>query len=101
MDTLEFAKNIPPETMARIFRDYFEQHMAAYYMLKGVEFVSLNSVDINTSSIIYSVKILNEEQKEHLLKYLQKESIGLNIYGKQIMPDIYINGDLLCITISK
>jgi hypothetical protein len=75
--------------------------MAAYYMLKGVEFVSLNSVDIDTSSIIYSVKILNDEQKDRLLQYLHKESIGLNIYGRQINPDIYINGDLLCITISK
>lgn len=101
MNSIEFSKNIPPEKLATIFKDYFEEHMAAYYMLKGVDFVSINSVDINKASIMYSVKVLDERQKDALLMNLQRTSTALNIYGQKIVPDIYINGDLLCITITK
>ncbi len=101
MNSIEFSKNIPPEKLATIFKDYFEEHMAAYYMLKGVDFVSINSVDINKASIMYSVKVLDERQKDALLTNLQRTSTALNIYGQKIVPDIYINGDLLCITITK
>ena len=101
MNTLEFARSIPPEKMATIFKDYFEEHMAAYYMLKGVDFVSINNVDIDKASIMYSVKVLDDNQKDALLENLQRTSTALNIYGQKIIPDIYINGDLLCITITK
>jgi hypothetical protein len=101
MNTLEFAKNIPAEKLAEIFKDYFEQHMAVYDMLRGVEFISLNSVDMDTASIMYSVKLLNDQNKEDLVKKLQSTSGSLIIYGKPYTPNIYLNGDLLCITISK
>lgn len=101
MDTLEFAKEIPAKKLAEIFRDYFEQHMAVYDMLKGVEFGSINSIDINKASIIYSVKVLNEKDKDNLLNKLTDNRISLNMYGKTYNPSVYINGDLLCITIEK
>lgn len=101
MDTIEFSKNIPAEQLAGIFRNYFEQHMMAYYVLKGVNFVSINNISMDEASIMYSVKILETEQKEQLLQTLQRDSANLNIYGKQYHPEIYMNGDLLCITIKK
>lgn len=101
MDTLEFAKNIPAQKLAEIFKNYFEQHMAVYDMLKGIEFISLNEVNINTASIIYSVKLLDIQSKNDLIHKLQQSSGLLNIYGKVYKPDIYLNGDLLCITLNK
>jgi len=101
MNSVEFSKNIPPEKLALIFKDYFEEHMAAYYMLKGVDFVSLNSVDINKASIIYSVRVLNEQQKESLVNNLRRTSTALNIYGHEIRPKVFLNGDLLCIEVEK
>ena len=101
MNSIEFSKNIPPETMAYIFKDWFEQHMGVYYMLKGVDFVSINNVDANKASIMYSVKVLDNVQKDSLLQQLQQRSACINIYGKVIIPEIFINGDLLCITIKK
>ena len=101
MDTLEFAKEIPAQKLAEIFRDYFEQHMAVYDMLKGVEFGSINSVDMDKASIIYSVKVLNQRDKDNLLNKLTDSSISLNMYERSYTPSVYINGDLLCITIDK
>lgn len=100
-DSVEFSKNIPPEQLAVIFKDYFEQHMAAYYILKGVEFVTVNKVDVDKASIMYSVRILNENQKEELVEKLKRRSGSISIYGHMITPDIFLNGDLLCITIKK
>ena len=101
MDTIEFSKNIPAEKLARIFKDYFEQHMMAYYMLAGVDFVSINNISMDEASIMYSVKILDTNQKDALFRTLTRDSSNLNIYGKQYTPEIYLNGDLLCITIKK
>lgn len=101
MDTIEFSKGIPAEQLARIFKDYFEQHMMAYYILSGVDFVSINDINMDEASIMYSVKILDSEKKDQLLQTLRRSSANLNIYGRQYYPEIYMNGDLLCITIKK
>ena len=101
MDNVEFIKNIPAEKLAEIFRNYFEQHMAVYDILKGVEFVSLNNIDMDTASLIYSVKVLDEKSKDALVNKLKSTSGSLNMYGKLFTPDIFMNGDLLCITINK
>lgn len=101
MNSLEFSKSIPPEKLAQVFRDYFEQHMAAYYMLKGVNFVSINSIDMDKASIMYSVKVLDDDQKYKLVDYLQRQSSTVNIYGYNVTPEVFINGDLLCLTIKK
>jgi len=101
MNSVEFSKNIPPEQLAEIFKNYFEQHMAAYYMLAGVNFVNINKIGIDGASIMYSVKVLDDSQKDRLVENLQRRSGTINIYGKQITPDIFLNGDLLCITIKK
>ena len=101
MNSLEFSKEIPPEKLALIFKDYFEEHMAAYYMLAGVDFVSINEVNMDKASIIYSVRVLNPEQKERLVENLRRHSTALNVYGHIIIPEVYLNGDLLCISITK
>ena len=101
MNSLEFSKNIPPEKLAQVFRDYFEQHMAAYYMLRGVDFVSINNIDMDKASIMYSVRVLDEDQKSKLVENLQKQCGTINIYGHTVTPDVFINGDLLCLTIRK
>lgn len=101
MNTIDFVKDVPAEQLASIFKDYFEQHMFTYDLLRGVEFVKLNSIDINTASIMYSVKLLDNDNKEELVKHLTSKAGSLMIYGKHYTPEIFLNGDLLCITIRK
>ncbi len=103
MNTLEFAKDIPAEQIAEIFRNYFEQHMAVYDMLRGMQFVRINNIETNpnTASIMYSIKLLDARDKEWLERKLNLSSGSLIIYGKKYTPEVYMNGDLLCITIKK
>ena len=103
MNTLEFAKDIPAEQIAEIFRNYFEQHMMVYDILRGVQFVSINKIETDPSraSIIYSIKLLDSRDKENLERKLNLSSGSLNIYGHTYTPQIYMNGDLLCISIKK
>ena len=99
MDMIEFSKQVPSENLARIFKDFFEQHVVAYDILKGIKFNGINSIDFNKSSIVYSVKLLSDKNKEQLVNNLN--NITLNIYGKEYKPSVFMNGDLLGITISK
>lgn len=101
MDTLEFIKDIPAEQLGCIFKNYFNQHMLAYDLLRGVEFVKLVNIDINTSSIIYSVKLHDEDSRTKLLNKLTSKASSLTIYGKKYDPEVCLNGDILCITIKK
>ena len=101
MNTLDFVKDVPAEQLALIFKDYFEQHMFAYDLLRGIQFGGINSININTASIMYSIKLVEGENKDTLLKHLNSKAGSLVIYGKHYTPEIYINGDLLCITIKK
>jgi hypothetical protein len=100
MNTVDFVKDIPADQIASIFKDYFEQHMLVYDMLRGVNFISLNSITFDKASIIYSVT-LGDENKEKLVERLRSECGSLVIYNKRFTPEIYLNGDLLCITIKK
>ena len=101
MNLTEFSKNIPPEQLAHIFKDFFEHHIAAYYMLQGVNFVKINKVDVNRASIMYSVKVLEDQDKTRLVDNIMRHGSYINIYGRTIKPEVFLNGDLLCITISK
>lgn len=101
MNTLEFVKDVPAEQLALIFKDYFEQHMFTYDLLRGIQFGGINSIDINTASIMYSVRLVDGEDKDTLINHLKSKAGSLIIYGKQYVPDIFMNGDLLCITIKK
>ena len=101
MNTLDFVKDVPAEQLALIFKDYFEQHMFTYDLLRGIQFGGINSVDINTASIMYSVRLVENEDKNTLIKHLNSKAGSLNIYGKHYVPEIYMSGDLLCITIKK
>lgn len=100
MDTIEFAKNIPAEKLAEIFKNHFDQHMAVYDILRGVKFISINSVDINNASIIYSVELLDDRDKITLMHNLNNSGT-LNIYGRSYTPKISISEGLLCIMIKK
>ena len=101
MNTLEFTKNVPAERLAEVFKDYFEQHMAVYELIKGMEFLSINSITVDKASIMYSVKILDENERNNLLSKLQVTSGKLTIYNREYTPHIFMNGDILCITINK
>lgn len=101
MNALEFTKNVPAERLAEVFKDYFEQHMAVYELIKGMEFLSINSINVDKASIMYSVKILDEKERNNLISKLQVTSGKLNIYSRDYAPHIFMNGDILCITISK
>ena len=101
MNTLEFVKDVPAEQLALIFKDYFEQHMFTYDLLRGIQFGGINSIDINTASIMYSVRLVDGEDKDTLINHLKSKAGSLIIYGKHYTPEIFMNGDLLCITIKK
>lgn len=100
MNAIEFSKNISPEKLATIFKDYFEQHMAAYSMLNGMEFVNLDA-DFNKARIVYSVKLLNSDNLNKIIENLQRQSTCLMVYGITIIPEIKVEGDNLYITIRK
>lgn len=99
MDAIEFSNQIPSDDLVRIFKDFFEQHMLAYDILSGIQFVTINNITMNKSSIIYSVKLLQEEDKQKIIRYVN--NLPLTIYGKKYTPHVFLNGDLLCITIDK
>lgn len=101
MNALEFVKDVPAEQLALIFKDYFEQHMFTYDLLRGIQFGGINSVNIDTASIMYSIKLIENEDKDVLVKHLKSKAGSLIIYGKHYTPEIYYSGDLLCITIKK
>ena len=101
MNTLEFVRDVPAEQLALVFKNYFEQHMFTYDLLRGIQFGGINSIDINTASIMYSVKLIEGEDKDTLIKHLNSKAGSLIIYGKHYTPEIYLSGDLLCITIKK
>ena len=54
---------------------------------------------MDKSSIMYSVKLLDDEDKGKIVHQLN--NLPLSIYGKVYKPSVFINGDLLCITINK
>lgn len=97
MDTIEFSSNIDAKTLATIFKSFFEQHICAYYLLNGLNFINMNA-DIDRSSLIYSVKLLEPEHIDYIINMVKKESSKLTYYGKKIIPDVYVNGDILCLS---
>lgn len=99
MNMIQFSNQVPSDQLILIFKDFFEQHIAAYDLLKGIEFIRINEITMNKSSIMYSVKLLEDEDKEKLAKSIN--NLPLNVYGKTYCPSAYLNGDLLCITINK
>ena len=99
MDMIEFSNQIPSEKLSEIFKNYFEQHVLAYDLLKGIEFIKVNDITFDKSSIMYSVKLLDDNDKEKIVTHLN--NLTLNIYGNSYTPSVYLNGDLLCITINK
>lgn len=99
MNMLEFSNKIPSEQLSIIFKDFFDEHIAVYGALKETEFNSINILTEQKSSIMYSVKLLKDADKEKLSSHIS--NLKLSAYGKVYTPSVYINGDLLCITISK
>lgn len=101
MDSIEFSKQIPSEQLAIIFKDFFEQHMLVYDILRDIKFVSVSQVSFDKSSIIYSIRLLSEEDRQFVMRVLQNDNLALTMYGKKYTPSVFMNGDLLCITIEK
>ena len=99
MNMVEFSNQIPSDQLIEIFKDFFEQHIATYDLLKGIEFIKINNITIDKSYIMYSVKLLDDEDKEKIVRQLN--NLPLTVYGKTYTPSVFLNGDLLCITIDK
>ena len=99
MNMIQFSNQVPSDQLMSIFKDFFEQHIVAYDLLKGIEFVRINEITMNKSSIMYSVKLLDDEDKEKIVRQLN--NLPLTVYGKTYTPSVFLNGDLLCITIDK
>ena len=96
---VEYSNQIPTDQLIEIFKDFFEQQNATYDLLKGIEFIKINNITIDKSSIMYSVKLLDDEDKEKIVRQLN--NLPLTVYGKTYTPSVFLNGDLLCITIDK
>jgi hypothetical protein len=101
MNSLEFSKDIPAETLATIFKDFFEEHMVTYNIVKDLEFAGINSVSCDKASIMYSIRLLDAADRDKVLHTLQSSAASIVMYGRTYTPNIFINGDLLCISISK
>lgn len=115
MDSLEFSRYIDPKTLGYVYKNYFEQHMAAYYMIKGMkacEFVGVHIPEIDknneyiysdgqTSYIRYSLKLLDESEKQDVINMLNSRASEYSVYGVMVKPKVFINGDLLNIEIHK
>ena len=76
MNMIQFSNQVPSDQLILIFKDFFEQHIAAYDLLKGIEFVRINEITMNKSSIMYSVKLLEDEDKEKLAKSINPQGGG-------------------------
>lgn len=96
MDMIQFSKSLPD--ILSIFKNYFEEHVVAYNLLRGVDFVKINDVVTDESSIVYSVELLDDEDINRLIKY--SNNIRVDIYGKTYKPNIYLNNGLLHINIT-
>ena len=96
---IDFSHNIPSDQLLNIFKNFFEQHMVAYDLLKDIDLVDFK-VGEDTSSIFYSVKIMKESDKERIQNMICN-NISITVYGNTYTPSIYLNGDLLCITFKK
>ena len=99
MNMVEFSNQIPSDQLIMIFKNFFEEHVATYDLLKGIQFIKINNITMDKSSIMYSVKLLDDEDKGKIVHQLN--NLPLSIYGKVYKPSVFINGDLLCITINK
>lgn len=99
MNMVDFSHNIPSDQLLNIFKNFFEQHMVAYDLLKDIDLVDFK-VGEDTSSIFYSVKIMKESDKERIQNMICN-NISITVYGNTYTPSIYLNGDLLCITFKK
>jgi hypothetical protein len=66
-----------------------------------LEFAGINSVSCDKASIMYSIRLLEDADKDKILQALKSSAASIVMYGKTYSPDIFINGDLLCISISK
>lgn len=98
---VEFSNNIPSNQLLTIFKSFFEQHMIAYELLKDIDLVDFKvDTDTDTSSIFYSVKIMQESDKEKIQNMIC-DSLSITAYGNTYTPSVYLNGDLLCITFKK
>lgn len=97
-DLIQFTKNIETDERINIFKNFFEEHMLTYDLLNDIEFGAITT-KIDSSSIIYSVKLLNESDKSTILNRIK--STCVSIRGKIYEPEVFLNGDLLCITFKK
>lgn len=100
MDTIEFSKNLPSEKLSTIFKDYFDQHMAAYCMLNGIQFGDLDA-SMDTACIVYSLKILDVNNLNRIITNLERWGASMMIYGISVSPKISVNGDCISIMIRK
>lgn len=101
MNTIEFTQDVPVERVAMVFKEWFEQHMLTYDMLRGVQFYKLNNISVDHASLIYSIHLLDEEDKNKVLEMLNSRCASPVIYGRQYTPNVYMNGDLLCISFTR
>jgi len=106
-DVIHFTNNTDAdiETKIKIFKNFFEQHMAAYYILRGMR--SAGPIKIATkeeksvASLTYSVKPFDDCQKKQIFDNITNTKANVKIYGQPIKPKVFMSGDLLCLTIEK
>ena len=67
MNMIDFSHNIPSDQLLNIFKNFFEQHMVAYDLLKDIDLVNFKVTE-DVSSIFYSVKIMKAVVFQALFK---------------------------------
>ena len=61
MNMVEFSNQIPSEQLIMIFKNFFEEHVATYDLLKGIQFIKINNIlnliDYNVQTFITTTDI--------------------------------------------
>lgn len=98
MDFIEFSKTIPVSKLLDIFKNYFEEYAIVFNVLQDIEFEKINDIAVDKSSIVYSVRLKNEEDKQRLLETIN--DLNVEMYNRKFTIHIQIDGDLLYIYIN-
>ena len=75
MDMMKFSEKVPSEQLAIIFKDFFNEHIAAGYALTGINIGDINVITDNKTSIMYSVKMLPQDNRDKLVNHIQKTGL--------------------------